>query len=60
MNNKTEIPLAKKETPIEQDTRYWFEIHFYSEQNTLGLAFILWNGLLCKQSIKQEFPLVNG
>ena len=28
-NNKTEVFLTKKETPIEQHTRYWFEIHLY-------------------------------
>ena len=28
MNNKTEVPLTKKESPIEQHTRYRFEIHF--------------------------------
>lgn len=35
MNNKSEIPLAKKKSPID---RYWFEIHLYWEQNTVGLA----------------------
>ena len=28
MNNKSEVPLTKKESPIEQHTRYRFEIHF--------------------------------
>ena len=60
MNNKTEVSLTKKESPIEQQTRYRFEVHFYLEQNTVGLVFILWNRLLHKQSIKQEFPLIDG
>ena len=29
MNNKTEVSLTKKESPIEQRTRYQFEVHFY-------------------------------
>ena len=29
MNNKTEVSLTKKESPIEQQTRYRFEVHFY-------------------------------
>ena len=38
MNNKTEVSLTKKESPIEQQTRYRFEEHFYREQNTVGLV----------------------
>ena len=26
-NKKTEVRLTKKQNPLEQDTRYWFEIH---------------------------------
>ena len=29
MNNKTEVSLTKKESPIEQQTRYRFEVYFY-------------------------------
>ena len=61
MNNKTEVSLTTKKSPIEQQTRYRrFEVHFYCEQNTVSLVFILWNRLLHKQSIKQEFPLIDG
>ena len=60
MNNETEVRLTKKLSPIEQYARYRFEVHFYWEQNTAALVFILWNRLLHKQSIKQEFPLIDG
>ena len=33
MKNKTEVPLTKKESPIEQQTRYPIEIHFLLKTN---------------------------
>ena len=41
MNNKTEVPLTKKLTPIEQHTRYLFEVHFLSRAKQNGLSLHL-------------------
>ena len=57
-NNETEIPLTKKD-------RYRLRYICIESKHTVitakvGLVLILWKGLLHKQSIKQEFPLIYG
>ena len=60
MNNKTEVPLTKKLTPIEQHTRYRFEINILlrTKHSRSSLHLVEW--VVSQQSIKQEFPLING